>query len=209
MPADALPARLILASSSTYRQDMLQRLRLPFEAINPDVDETPLPNEAPVSLARRLALAKARAVKKSILAPTVVIGADQVLELRGQPMGKPGDRTRAKQQLLQLSGQCVTFHSALAVVSQTEDQLAVSACQVTFRELTPAQIDRYLDLEAPFDTAGSAKAEGLGIALLASLQSTDPTAIIGLPLIELTRMLAKAGMDPLDFASLSHLQATP
>ena len=200
MPADALPARLILASSSTYRQQMLQRLMLPFEAISPDVDETPLPNEAPASLARRLALTKARAIDKNTLAPAVVIGADQVLELHSQPMGKPGNRARARQQLLQLSGQCVTFHSALAVVSQTSEQLAVSTCQVTFRELTLAQIDRYLEIEAPFDTAGSAKAEGLGIALLSSLQSTDPTAIIGLPLIELTRMLAKAGMDPLDFA---------
>jgi septum formation protein len=196
-----LPARLILASSSTYRQQMLQRLHLPFEVISPDVDESPTPDETPAGLARRLALGKAQAVASRLTATdAVVIGADQVLELDGQPLGKPGDLPRARSQLKSLSGQCVTFHSAVSVISSAGEQISVVPCRATFRTLDDQQIERYLTLETPFDTAGSAKAEGLGISLLARLQSDDPTAIIGLPLIALTQMLIKAGLDPLNFA---------
>lgn len=173
---------------------------LPFDVVSPDVDESPLPDEAPAALASRLALAKARAVARRQGGKSVVIGADQVLELNGQPLGKPGHLQAAREQLARLSGRTVTFHSGLAVVSPEEEQVTVVPCHATFRELNAQQIDRYLALEAPLDTAGSAKAEGLGIALLERLQSDDPTAIIGLPLIALTQMLVKAAIDPLDFA---------
>lgn len=173
---------------------------MPFEVIRPDVDESPSCNESPAALARRLALAKAHAVSTRQPSGTVVIGADQVLELDGQPLGKPGHLEGARQQLATLSGRSATFHSAVAVVSAHDEQVAVVACRATFRDLDDQQIERYLALEAPFDTAGSAKAEGLGIALLQSLQSDDPTAIIGLPLIALTHMLVTAGLDPLTFA---------
>ena len=209
MRTDALPQRLILASSSVYRQQMLHRLMLPFDVVSPDIDETPKPGESPDSLARRLALTKARAVISRQAPKTVVIGADQVLELNGQSLGKPGGRAQAQQQLAQLSGQSVVFHSALAVLIADKEQLAITACRATFRTLTDSQINRYLDLDEPFDTAGSAKAESLGISLLTELQSGDPTAIIGLPLIELTRMLANIGMDPLDFAQPLNLRPNP
>ena len=180
---------------------MLQRLHLPFEVISPDVDESPTPNETPAGLARRLALGKAQAVTSRLTATdAVVIGADQVLELDGQPLGKPGDLPGARSQLKSLSGHCVTFHSAVSVISSVGEQISVVPCRATFRKLDDQQIERYLALETPFDTAGSAKAEGLGISLLARLQSDDPTAIIGLPLIALTQMLIKAGLDPLNFA---------
>jgi len=182
---------------------------LPFDVVSPDIDETPKPDERPASLARRLALGKARAVFAKRTPATAVIGADQVLELKGTCLGKPGSRQRAQEQLAQLSGQSVVFHSALAVVSADKEQLAISTCQATFRTLTDNQINRYLDIDEPFDTAGSAKAESLGIALLTELQSGDPTAIIGLPLIELTRMLVNIGMDPLDFAQPPNILKTP
>lgn len=173
---------------------------LPFEVVHPDIDESPTSDEAPATLAHRLALTKAQAVASRQRDDPVVIGADQVLELNGQPMGKPGHLDAARQQLAWLSGRSVTFHSAVAVIGPSGEQATVVQCQATFRQLDTQQIERYLSIEAPFDTAGSAKAEGLGIALLDSLESDDPTAIIGLPLIALTAMLAKAGIDPLKFA---------
>ena len=153
--------------------------------------------ETPLALARRLALAKARAVAKQAK-DAVVIGADQVLDFNGLALGKPGNLKNARQQLALLSGQTVIFHSALAVVTPNGTTIRVCPCEATFRLLSSAQIDYYLATEEPFDTAGSAKAEGLGIALLTSLKSDDPTAIIGLPLIELTRLLSQAGLDPLN-----------
>lgn len=209
MSHDVEVPNLILASSSVYRQQMLKRLMLNFRAVSPNVDETPLPNEAPATLAQRLARSKASAVARAAGPCAVVIGADQVLEHKGQSLGKPGGRVAARHQLLQLRGQSVTFHSAMAVLTCDSEQLSVSICHATFRDLSETQIDRYLDLETPFDTAGSAKAEGLGIALMSSLQSNDPTAIIGLPLIELTRMLTVAGLDPLDFAQPPTSEARP
>lgn len=154
-------------------------------------------SEAPAALAHRLALQKAQAIARQ--APSaVVIGADQVLDLKGQALGKPGNFEAARNQLALLSGQTVIFHSALAVVTPQTTHVSVIDCQATFRVLSDAQITYYLTHDKPFDTAGSAKAESLGIALLTSLKSDDPTAIIGLPLIELTRLLSQAGLDPLN-----------
>ncbi len=192
----AAPPRLILASTSRYRREMLERLRLPFVAQPPHVDETAEPGEAPAALALRLSRAKAQAV--ATLHPgAVVIGSDQVATVDGLALGKPGDHARAVAQLRQLSGRTVLFHSALAV-TDGQRMLArdvVTACR--FRLLDDAAIEAYLRAERPYDTAGSAKAEGLGIALMESMQSDDPTAIIGLPLIALSAMLAEFGLDPL------------
>lgn len=176
---------------------MLHRLRLSFSSQSPEIDESPLPGECPLALAQRLAIQKARAVYRK--SPTaIVIGADQVLDFNGRPLGKPGNFQAARAQLAMLSGQAVTFHSALALVTPQWSRVRVVACQARFRALNNQQIEHYLALEQPFDTAGSAKAESLGIALLDSLASDDPTAIIGLPLIALTQLLSQAGIDPLD-----------
>lgn len=182
---------------------MLSRLGLRFRTESPDVDETRIHGETPMATARRLALHKA--LKIHSRAPTaIVIGADQVLDLNGQALGKPGSHLAAIDQLTRLSGQVATFHSALAVVSITGQQLTAVRCQATFKSLSYKQIDRYLTIERPYDTAGSAKAEGLGIALLESLKSDDPTAIIGLPLMALTAMLSLVGYNPLNHCALSH-----
>lgn len=192
--------QLILASSSRYRRAMLERLRIPFESISPDVDETPHPGETPAALALRLSIAKAQAVAGKHPG-SIVIGSDQVATIDGAPIGKPGNFERAQQQLRQLSGRVVEFHSALAVTDgqRIEQADIITYCQ--FRTLSEAAIDAYLRAEQPFDTAGSAKAESLGIALMESMRSDDPTAIIGLPLIALTGMLARFGLDPLRSAS--------
>ncbi|MGE8667530.1 MAG: Maf-like protein [Achromobacter mucicolens] len=188
---------LILASSSRYRKELLSRLRLPFTAISPDVDETPQSGETPEALALRLSVAKAMAVV-STNPGSIVIGSDQVATVDGTPIGKPGDFTRAQAQLRSLSGRMVEFHSALAVTDGHRVEKADIITRCRFRQLSDHAIDAYLRAEEPYDTAGSAKAESLGIALMESIQSDDPTAIIGLPLIELTRMLATFGLDPLD-----------
>lgn len=195
--------RLILASSSPYRRNMLERLGLHFTAVSPDIDETPMANERPAQLALRLSLAKCQAIS-SLHPGAVVIGSDQVATLDGSPIGKPGSFERARLQLGQLSGQTVEFHSALCVSNGRRYEMddVVTTCR--FRRLSPQQIDTYLHREQPYDTAGSAKAEGLGIALMESMQSDDPTAIIGLPLIALTRMLGAFGLDPLSHGSSGH-----
>ena len=199
MNSAAVP-RLILASTSVYRREMLARLRLPFTAIPPEVDETPQPGETPEALAMRLAQAKALAVAQQNPG-CVVIGSDQVATVDGTPIGKPGSHDKAREQLRRLSGQLVEFHSALAITDGTriESRDVITACQ--FRELSDAAIESYLLRERPYDTAGSAKAESLGIALMAEMRSDDPTAIIGLPLIALTAMLAGFGLDPLNHAA--------
>lgn len=188
--------RLILASSSPYRQDMLKRLGLPFTVISPNVDESPLAGETPPELALRLSRAKAAAVAAQHPG-AVVIGSDQVACHDDTAIGKPGNHARAVAQLRALSGRSVEFHSALCVTDGqqeiTED--VVTVCR--FRTLDEAEIEHYLQREQPYDTAGSAKAEGLGIALMESMQSIDPTAIIGLPLIALSRMLRQFGINPL------------
>lgn len=188
--------RLILASSSPYRRQMLQRLGLPFQSISPDVDETPMAGETPAQLALRLSVAKAQAVAHQH-PDAVVIGSDQVATLGNLPIGKPGNLENARRQLRQLSGQTVQFHSALCVQAGQRTQVEDVITTCTFRDLTNDEIDFYLDQEKPFDTAGSAKAEGLGIALMQSMHSDDPTAIIGLPLIALCHMLRQVGLNPL------------
>lgn len=188
--------KLILASSSRYRKEMLQRLRLPFDVIAPEVDETPRPDETADALSLRLAGEKAAAVARREPG-SVVIGADQVLTLDGQSLGKPGSHTAAVQQLQRLSGRTVTFHSALVVTDglRTLQDDVMTHCE--FRSLSDAEIEFYLRAETPYDTAGSAKAETLGIALMARMTSDDPTAIIGLPLISLSNMLREFNIDPL------------
>ena len=189
---------LVLGSTSRYRRELLQRLRLPFTVASPEVDEVPLPGEAPAALALRLALAKARAVAAQH-PHAVVIGADQVADLAGEPIGKPGDHARATMQLRRLSGQTVVFQTALAVVRRATgfEQALCVPVTVRFRHLGDAEIERYLRLEQPYDCAGSAKCETLGIALLDAIHSDDPTALIGLPLIQTCAMLRAAGLDPL------------
>jgi len=190
--------RLILASTSRYRRELLQRLRMPFEVVSPDVDESPRPGEAPGALAARLALAKAEAVAARHY-DAVVIGSDQVAELDGETIGKPHTHDRAVAQLRAMSGRRVVFHTAVAVVRRERDfaQTLLAPVVVTFRVLTDAEIDRYLRAEQPYDCAGSAKCETLGIALLAAIDSDDPTALVGLPLIRTCGLLREAGLDPL------------
>jgi septum formation protein len=193
---------LVLGSSSVYRKELLARLRLPFATRSPDVDETPQLDETPLHLAQRLALAKAQAVALGCAAESmdaIVIGSDQVADLNGQCLGKPGSHSNAVAQLRAMSGQTVHFHSAVAVLRpSTGFQAAfVNTVSVGFRTLDAATIEAYLHLEQPYDCAGSAKAEGLGIALLERIVSNDPTALIGLPLIELTEALRQAGLNPL------------
>lgn len=189
---------LILASTSRYRRELLQRLRLPFAVESPHTDETPLPGEAPAALALRLALAKAQAVAAQH-PEAVVIGSDQVADLQGQPIGKPGDFERAVQQLHRMSGQQVVFQTAVAVVRRDRgfERALLAPVAVTFRTLSDAEIERYLSLDQPFDCAGSAKSESLGVALLERIDSDDPTALVGLPLMRTCRLLREAGIDPL------------
>jgi septum formation protein len=200
MSRPTLP-RLILASGSAYRRELLSRLHLPFEAVSPDIDETPQPGETPDATALRLARAKAAAVAR-MHPGALVIGSDQVATLDGAQIGKPGDHARALAQLQTMRGRKVVFHTALCLWDGRlpEDQ-ADQAAQlenvqafVTFRDLPDAELDAYLRIEQPYDCAGSAKNEGLGIALLERIDSTDPTALTGLPLIALTGMLRRAGM---------------
>ncbi len=190
---------LILGSTSVYRRELLQRLRLPFEVVAPHVDETPLPGESPQTLAERLAMAKARAVAQ--LHPhAVVIGSDQVADFDGEPLGKPGNHERAVLQLQRMRGRTVVFQTAVAVVCQETGFAgqALSQVMVRFRPLTDQAIDTYLHAEQPYDCAGSAKSEGLGIALLESIDNQDPTALVGLPLIHTCRLLRAAGVPLLD-----------
>ena len=194
-----MPLSLILASSSKYRQELLSRLKIPFISVSPDIDETPLPDELPEQLALRLAIAKAQIVAQRH-PRCVVIGADQAASLRGEPLGKPGTAVAAQAQLRRLSGQTVTFFSAMAVIAEQQIQSVVVPTHCGFRTLTDAAITRYIAIDQPFDTAGSAKAECLGIALMRSMDSSDPTSIIGLPLIALTQMLSNIGLDPLEQA---------
>jgi septum formation protein len=195
--ASNTPPRLILASSSPYRRELLERLALPFDVVTPDIDETPLEAESPEATAVRLSIAKARAAAGRIGddAGALVIGSDQVATFDGQQIGKPGTHDKAVEQLKAMRGRSVEFHSALCLYdSRTGDaQSADIVTRVRFRRYSDTQIEAYLRAETPYDCAGSAKAEGLGIALLEAIESDDPTALIGLPLIALTGMLANAG----------------
>jgi len=197
MPSSAKPpspSRLILGSTSRYRKELLQRLEMPFDVVAPEVDETPLPGERPVDLAVRLAMAKARAVATQH-PDAVVIGSDQVADLNGKPLGKPGDHARATAQLREMRGQVVIFQTAVSVlhIASGFEQSTLAPVRVHFRMLSDAEIETYLQLEQPYDCAGSAKSEGLGIALLESIDNDDPTALIGLPLIRTCKMLEAAG----------------
>lgn len=186
--------RLILASTSRYRAELLTRLGLPFEAVAPGVDEATRPGEQPEAAAARLARAKALAVAARH-ADAVVIGSDQVAVCDGLRLDKPGDRANAIRQLTAVSGRTVVFHTAVCVVSPAARPAeTVVPTEVAFRHLTPVVIERYVDREQPFDCAGSAKAESLGIALIARMDGVDPTALIGLPLIALTDLLAQHGL---------------
>lgn len=186
---------LILGSTSRYRADLLRRLRVPFQSVSPAVDETPLPGESPAPLALRLALAKARDVAQRF-PEAVVIGSDQVADLSGMPLGKPGTHERAVEQLQRMRGQTVVFQTAVAVVclSSGFEQVDLAPVRVVFRDLSDADIERYLRAETPYDCAGSAKSEGLGIALLERIDNDDPSALVGLPLIRTCRMLRAAGV---------------
>ena len=190
------PARpLMLGSTSPYRRELLARLRLPFATDAPRVDETPHPGEAPRALALRLAEAKAREVA-SRHPDAIVIGSDQVADLAGQPLGKPGTHERAVTQLRAMRGQTVIFQTALSVVCAATGfaQTELAAVEVRFRALGDDEIERYLRAEQPYDCAGSARSEGLGIALLDAIHSDDPTALVGLPLIRTARLLRAAGL---------------
>ena len=186
---------LILGSTSRYRRELVERLHTPFTCVAPDVDETPLQGEAPRALALRLALAKAHAVAAQH-PDAVVIGSDQVADLHGQPLGKPGTHERASAQLQRMSGETVIFQTAVAVVCAATgfEQVDLAPVEVRFRTLTGDEIERYLHAEQPYDCAGSAKSEGLGISLLDAIVSDDPTALVGLPLIRTCRMLRAAGL---------------
>ena len=189
---------LILGSTSRYRRDLLARLRIPFDVVSPGVDETALPGEPPAALACRLAMAKAQAVALKFPG-AVVIGSDQVADLDGEAIGKPGTHERAVEQLRQMRGRSVVFQTAVAVV-RADTGFAGSALvpvTVRFRELSDSQIEHYLLAEQPYDCAGSAKSEALGIALLDAIDSSDPTALVGLPLIQTCALLRQAGIDPL------------
>jgi septum formation protein len=187
---------LILASTSRYRRELLERLGVPFETHTPDVDETPHPDETPRALAKRLALEKANAVA-TFFPEAIVIGADQVADMAGEALGKPGDHARATDQLRRMRGQTLTFQTAVAVVCHATHfaQDDIAPVRVVFRQLADDVIERYLRAEQPYDCAGSAKSEGLGIALLDAIDSDDPTALIGLPLIRTCRMLRAAGIE--------------
>jgi septum formation protein len=196
MNAPATSRPLILGSTSVYRRELLSRLRLPFTVERPEVDETPHPQEKPADLALRLALAKAQAV--SARHPSaVVIGSDQVADLYGEPLGKPGDHARAVIQLQRMRGQTVVFQTAVAVVCQATgfSQVALAPVRVVFRDLSDEAIEQYLRAETPYDCAGSAKSEGLGIALLERIDNDDPTALVGLPLIRTCELLRAAGCE--------------
>lgn len=192
------PLSLILGSSSRYRGELLSRLRLAFDVQTPDVDETPAPREAPAALASRLALAKALDVSRRF-PQAIVIGSDQVADLNGSPLGKPGTHERAVAQLRAMSGQTVVFQTAVAVVHAAAGFSGQALVPVTvrFRHLSDHEIEQYLQAERPYDCAGSAKSEGLGIALLEAIESNDPTALVGLPLIRTCELLRQAGLDPL------------
>lgn len=188
-----MPGRLVLASTSPYRRELMSRLRLDFDAERPDIDETARPGEAPSELVARLALAKAEAVAAK-RPDDWIIGSDQVAELDGAPLGKPGGRDRAIAQLAAMSGRAVAFRTGVALLGPGgRRSAAVDTTTVHVRTLHAAEIARYVDAEQPFDCAGSFKAEGLGITLFAAIDSRDPTALVGLPLIATAGLLRDAG----------------
>jgi len=194
--------QLVLASTSRYRRELLSRLGLPFEVLSPDADETPLPGESPSATALRLSVLKAQAAAATY-PDALIIGSDQVLMLDSEQLGKPGNFDKAFAQLKKMQGRAMVFHTALTLLNsrnghtQTRDVPTV----VHIRRLSDAQITAYLHKEQPYDCAGSAKSESLGIALMERMESPDPTALVGLPLMALTEMLGNEGVDPLTWPS--------
>jgi septum formation protein len=192
--------KLILASTSRYRRELLSRLHLPFEVLSPNVDETPLPGETPSATALRLSVLKAQAAALTY-PDALIIGSDQVLMLDSEQLGKPGNFENACAQVKKMQGRAMVFHTALTLLNsrtghtQTRDVPTV----VHLRPLSDAQIEAYLHKEQPWDCAGSAKSESLGIALMSRMESPDPTALIGLPLMALTDMLGNEGVDVLSW----------
>ena len=189
------PMKLVLASTSAYRRELLQRFDLPFDVARPDIDETPLPGETPQATAERLAVEKARAVAGQF-EDALIIGSDQVAHMGDTRFGKPGTVERAVAQLQSMSGRTVVFHTALAVLNTRSGRVQLDAVptEVRFRSLSSDEIVRYVNKERPLDCAGSAKSEGLGITLLDALAGDDPNALVGLPLIALARMLRNEGI---------------
>lgn len=189
---------LVLASSSPYRRSLLERLRIPFETAVPDIDERPTAGEVPRATALRLAESKAAAVAAHF-PDALIIGSDQVASLEGKAVGKPGNREAAVAQLAAMRGRSVVFHTALCVLNAADGRCEATEVPTTvrFRDYADAQIARYLDIEHPYDCAGSAKIEALGITLVEYVQSTDPTALVGLPLIALVTLLKRAGVEVL------------
>jgi septum formation protein len=185
---------IILASSSPYRRKLLERLELPFQSHGPDIDETPLPGESPISLVRRLAQEKADCTSR-LYPGALVIGSDQVAVYGRNILNKPGSHAQARIQLQRLSGHNVRFHTGLCVINGSTGSVQVDCVtfKVKFRKLVPDEIERYLAAERPYDCAGSFKSEGLGVSLLASMQGDDATALVGLPLIRLCEMLRNEG----------------
>lgn len=203
MPQTQQKFKLILASGSVYRRELLSRLQLPFEAIAPDIDENALANEAPERTALRLAEQKATAIARNY-PNSVIIGSDQVATLEGEQIGKPGTHDAALIQLQKMRGKEVIFHTALCLIdnrlngneTQSEFRTQIKNVQtlVSFHQLSDAELDAYLRIEQPYDCAGSAKNEGLGITIIEKIVSNDPTALTGLPLISLTSMLRNIGI---------------
>ncbi len=199
MPSPTSQPRLILGSSSIYRKELLSRLHLPFDVMVPDIDETPTANESPDATALRLAQEKATVI--GLRSPnSLVIGSDQVATMDGEQIGKPGTHANALKQLQKMRGRKVVFHTALCLYDSrsniTSPQIQLENVQtfVSFRDLPDAELDAYLRIEQPYDCAGSAKNEGLGIAIIEKIESSDPSALTGLPLIALTTMLRRAGL---------------
>jgi 7-methyl-GTP pyrophosphatase len=191
----AQPRRLVLASSSRYRQALLERLGLRFESASPGVEEQSSPGESPAGLALRLAQMKARAVQATY-PDALIVGSDQAVSCEGELLGKPGDHATALRQLRRLSGKAADFHTAVSLLDARNRQIdsRVVPCRVVFRALDERRIENYLRREQPYDCAGSAKSEGLGIALIARMETEDPTSLVGLPLIALTELLERAGL---------------
>lgn len=192
------PRRLVLASTSAYRKQLLERLGLAFECARPDVDESPLQDEAPDRTADRLARAKARAVERAY-PDALIIGSDQVASCDGRRLDKPGTHENAVAQLTWLSGRAARFDTGVSLLDSRTGKIEsrVVPCEVHFRTLEPAAIESYLKREQPYDCAGSAKSEGLGIVLISRMETDDPTSLVGLPLIALTSLLTSFGASPL------------
>lgn len=187
---------ILLASSSQYRRQLIEKLGISVDFDKPEIDETPLPNESPEDLAKRLSTAKAEALREAY--PNhLIIGSDQVAELKGELLGKPGNHANATRQLQNARGKIMNFHTGIALLNASTGkvQYRCSRYEVKFRQLTDTQIDSYLKKEMPYDCAGSFKSEGLGIALFEYIRGDDPNSLVGLPLIQLTNMLSNEGID--------------